>query len=81
MKRHVKIYMRYFNFGEQDIIYCEKCHTKAVDIHHIHGRGKGKDIIENLMALCRDCHNMVHAGKISKVELQRIHNEFLNGKL
>ena len=46
MVKHVKIYMRYFDLGEQDIIYCEICHTKAVDIHHIHGRGKGKDIIK-----------------------------------
>ncbi len=46
-----------------DFIQCEKCGDKAVDIHHIDSRGMGgdpngdKDVIENLMALCRKCHN------------------------
>jgi len=60
MTRHVRIYMDYFGYGEQDIILCEVCGQRAVDIHHIEGRGKGKDVISNLIALCRKCHNSAH---------------------
>ena len=60
MKRHVKIYLRFFGYGEEDFIPCEVCGAKAVDIHHIDCRGMGgskeKDDVENLMALCRSCH-------------------------
>ena len=60
MTRHVRIYMDYFGYGEQDVILCEVCGQRAVDIHHIDGRGKGKDVISNLIALCRKCHNAAH---------------------
>ena len=34
-----------------------ECGSRAVDIHHIEKRNKTKnDYIENLIALCRDCH-------------------------
>jgi 5-methylcytosine-specific restriction endonuclease McrA len=62
MKRHTRIYMRHFGYGEQDFIPCEVCASRAVDIHHIDARGMGgdpnktKDVIENLQALCRTCH-------------------------
>ena len=42
-----------------DRIGCEICDRNAVDIHHIECRGMGgtgRDSIENLMALCRECH-------------------------
>ena len=60
MTRHVRIYMDYFGYGEQDVILCEVCGQRAVDIHHIDGRGKGKDVISNLIALCRKCHYAAH---------------------
>jgi len=71
--------MKYFDYGEQSFIPCEACHKKAVDVHHLDGRGKDKDVITNLMALCRDCHRKAHEGKLSKSELQYIHNNFLQG--
>ncbi len=54
--------MTFFDYGEQDFIMCEMCQQdRAVDIHHLDSRGMGgskvKDYIENLMGLCRDCHN------------------------
>jgi len=79
MQKHTRIYMKYFDYGEQDVILCEVCQCQACDIHHINGRGKGKDVIKNLMALCRDCHTKAHEGKLSKSELQYIHNNFLQG--
>lgn len=77
MQKHTKIYLDYFGYGEQSFIPCEVCGSRAVDIHHINGRGKGKDVIENLMALCRYHHNQAHAEKLSKVELQERHNKNL----
>lgn len=63
MKKHTKIYLDFFGYTTADFIPCEVCGAKAVDIHHIEARGMGgdpkgdKDVIENLQALCRNCHN------------------------
>ena len=62
MKTHTKVYMQFFDYGEQDFVMCEMCQQdRAVDIHHLtkqskFGNKKEKDYIENLMGLCRDCH-------------------------
>ena len=60
--------MTFFYLDESDYIGCEmNCGTEAVDIHHIQARGMGgskfMDYIENLIALCRDCHNMAETDK------------------
>lgn len=61
MQKHVKIYMDYYGFGEQDYIPCEGCGSKSVDIHHLVNRSHGgKDEIENLCACCRECHTKAH---------------------
>ena len=79
MTEHVKVYMSFFDFVCQEEILCEACHRPAVDIHHINGRGKGMNVISNLMALCRKCHTKCHESQISKGEAQYIHNNFLVG--
>jgi hypothetical protein len=62
MKKHTKIYLDFYGYGEQDFVPCESCGTRAVDVHHINARGMGgdpnadKDAIENLVGLCRICH-------------------------
>lgn len=60
MKNHTKVYLKYFGFSMDEFIPCELCNGRAVDIHHIECRGMGsskeKDNIENLMAVCRECH-------------------------
>ncbi len=47
-------------FHETDFISCEVCGKQATDIHHIKARGMGgskqADNINNLQALCRECH-------------------------
>jgi hypothetical protein len=76
--------MDYFGYGEQDFVPCEVNGEKAVDIHHIHGRGKGKDVIENLMALCRDHHKAAEGiGKtyLHPDMMQAIHDNFLKRKI
>ena len=59
MKTHTKVYMQFFDYGEQDFIPCEMCGSRATDIHHIERRTRNKvtnDFVENLVGLCRDCH-------------------------
>lgn len=60
MQKHTKIYMDYFGYFGDEFIPCEVCNSKAVDIHHIEARGMGgskeRDVIENLQAVCRKCH-------------------------
>jgi predicted restriction endonuclease len=79
MTNHCKVYMAYFDYKVQEEVFCEACGRPAVDIHHINGRGKDKDVIENLMALCRKHHNQAHS-IYSKGEMQLIHNSFLAGQ-
>lgn len=70
--------MNYFGYGEQDYIKCEVCASRAVDIHHIKYRSQGGgDNIENIMALCRTCHDKAHSGKAIQPYFQDIHNRFL----
>jgi hypothetical protein len=88
MQKHVKVYLNYFELGEQDTWFCEGCMREfpinnGLTIHHIHGRGPGKDVISNLMSLClQKCHIRAHASKnyVSKEEFQLIHNYFLAGQ-
>ncbi len=67
MQKHVKVYLDYFDIGEQDNISCEVCgkigrvDKGGFDIHHILPRshGGGNDI-GNLCCLCRGCHRAAH---------------------
>ena len=82
MKKHTKIYLDYFELAISDYIPCEVCNKPAVDIHHIEPRGMGgsktKDTIQNLMALCRECHHEADFGtKLSKEFLGKIHADVL----
>tara|TARA_R100000734_G_C3306645_1_gene97141 strand:+ start:849 stop:1094 length:246 start_codon:yes stop_codon:yes gene_type:complete len=81
VKKHTKIYIKYFNYVLDDFIPCEVCGSRAVDIHHIENRGSGgaknKDRIENLMAVCRSCH-LEYGDVPEKVEwLKQIHERRL----
>jgi 5-methylcytosine-specific restriction endonuclease McrA len=82
MKKHTKIYLQYFKYGVTEFIPCEVCGLKAVDIHHIDCRGMGgskeKDKIENLMALCRQCHIDFGDKKQHTEFLQNIHKLKIN---
>jgi len=82
LKAHTKIYFDYFGYGEDDFIPCENCGSRAVDIHHIDNKGMGgsktKDFIENLIALCRKCHNAAHDGYFTKSDLKYMHKIKMN---
>jgi 5-methylcytosine-specific restriction endonuclease McrA len=81
MKRHTKVYLDYFGLDASDFLSCEICWARGIDIHHIDSRKmggtKGKDVIENLMLLCRTCHEKYGDRKQFKVFLQTIHNQKL----
>jgi 5-methylcytosine-specific restriction endonuclease McrA len=53
------------------------CERQAVDIHHIIPRGMGgsktKDYIENLVALCRECHIRAERDKSWNEVVKAIH--------
>ena len=68
--------MDHFGYTQADFIPCEMCGTRAVDIHHIYGRGKGMDVAKNLMSLCRNCHVIAHTTG-EKADYQNRHNEYL----
>lgn len=68
MKKYTKTYLTAINELTDDnstFVGCECCGTRATEIHHIlnknrlieHGVLSRKDDIENIMAICRSCHN------------------------
>jgi hypothetical protein len=74
MVKYKKIYIDYFGYHVGDFIPCEVCNNKAVDIHHIVFKSRGgKDEIDNLQALCRECHDKAHSHEFSVKMLQSIH--------
>lgn len=81
MKPHIKIYMDYFGYGEEDFIPSELSGLPSNDCHHIERRGsggrKGADVIENLMALTREEHIRYGDKKQYKEWLKQKHFEFM----
>ena len=84
MQKHTKVYLEHF----WEIWLCENCSdAQIVDIHHIEPRSKFwkkrkhlQDIIENLIWLCRECHEKAHFRQepyLKKEELKHIHNKNL----
>jgi 5-methylcytosine-specific restriction endonuclease McrA len=84
MKNHTKVYLNFFGYTIEDFIPCESCGAKAVDIHHIEARGMGgskkSDVIQNLMALCRQCHVVMGDTKTHMEYLKEKHNDKIKGK-
>ena len=72
MKKHVKIYRdRFPEFI--DYFPCEVCGDVATDIHHIKYKSRGgKDEIDNLIGLCRSCHNKAHDEIIRNLILKQL---------
>lgn len=79
MKKHVRIYLEFFEYGIDDFIPCEVkgCTRRAVDIHHIDRRGMGgsvsKDYIENLVGLCREHHEQAEADPVFNERVKSWH--------
>lgn len=77
MQKHTKIYIDYYKYDETDFIGCEICKKPSIDIHHLISKGMGgsktKDYIENLIAVCRECHVKCHASKEFNSKAKEIH--------
>ena len=80
MKKHVKLYLSFFGYDNSSFIACEVCGKQAHDIHHIEARGMGgsklADHIDNLQALCRECHMKFGDIKQYKEFLKEVHNDY-----
>jgi 5-methylcytosine-specific restriction endonuclease McrA len=79
MQPHIINYHKALGYIPGMWIACEVCYATSVDIHHIIPRSKfgskrkaEQDHVSNLIALCRDCHNLAHENKITKEQLQTI---------
>lgn len=79
MEKHTKVYLKFFP-SHTGFYHCEVCHSQATEIHHIKRRSEfgsktkdQQDKIENLIALCRTCHELAHANKFTKEYLTKIH--------
>jgi hypothetical protein len=83
MKAHTIIYFNYFNITPGEFVSCEICGREAKDIHHIDARGMGgdptgsKDVIENLMAVCREDHDTYGDVTEFKEMLKKIHLKYM----
>lgn len=76
MKKYIKNYLDNSGLQPEEVV-CEVCGAVAVDIHHVEPKGIGgsklKDGAENLIALCRECHERAHGQrqpKLTKEELK-----------
>jgi 5-methylcytosine-specific restriction endonuclease McrA len=82
MKKHTMVYFKHFGYDISSFIDCEVCGRVGNDLHHIEARGMGgtktKDVIENLMCLCRECHIKYGDKKQYKEFLKEKHKEKLN---
>ncbi len=83
MRPHTKVYMQYFGYKIPEDVFCEICGKPATEIHHIFARGMGgnpngdKDVIENLMAVCREDHVRYGDYKQHRQFLIDTHEQFL----
>ena len=77
-------YLKHYGYGEQDFVPCEVCGCKGTEIHHIKYKSRGgTDEINNLMAICRKCHEKAHAEILTEGDLYLAHwyfNDKKNGK-
>ena len=81
MVKYKQVYLDYYGLIPEDFIPCEVCSAPSVDIHHLIIKGMGgsrtKDYIENLIAVCRDCHNKCHGSIEFNTKAKEIHKNNL----
>ena len=72
MKKHLKIFDDFWlpELTIAQTFQCAVCNSwEGTDIHHLSSRGMGgskndaKNYIENLICLCRKCHQTCHSNK------------------
>ena len=83
MKRHTKIYLKSRGLTGHEFIPCEGCGGRqVVDVHHLENRGMGGskllDTPDNLIGLCRFCHDRAHRDKEFNEKLKQRVKEILD---
>ena len=81
MKSYTRVYMDFFDYGEDDFICSEISGKRANDINHIEPRSQRPDLlndITNLMALTREEHIKYGDKKQFTEWLKEVHFEFMN---
>ena len=77
MIKYKQVYCDYFGYDVNSFIECELCQKSAHEIHHLTVKGMGgrknSDVIENLIAVCRTCHNKCHDHPEFNEEAREIH--------
>jgi hypothetical protein len=82
MKSYTKVYMKYFGYDISDWIPCEICGNKCTEIHHLEPRSRAKaklNLIDNLMGLCRRCHEDCGRSAAMNETAKLIHRKKLLG--
>ena len=78
MVKYKRIYLEYFQYGEQDFIPSEVSGKMATEIHHILPKSLGgKDEIDNLIALTREEHEEAHRSPVYNKKLKEKHMLYL----
>jgi 5-methylcytosine-specific restriction endonuclease McrA len=82
MKKHIKIFFEKSGYDANEFIPCASCGSVAVDIHHLEPKGMGGrksvDTYDNLIQLCRSCHEKAHANILTKEQLKLLKQKFDN---
>lgn len=67
MQKYTKNYIESLSLTVGDYFPCEGCPASTVDVHHITPRGLGgSHEPENLVGLCRDCHDKADASILTR---------------
>lgn len=83
MQKHTELLLNhiYHHWGPSDFFPCEVCGNRATETHHIFRRGKYGDsanIVENLMMVCRTCHESYGDKTEYMMYLLGVHFSFLD---
>lgn len=72
---YIQKYLKHHNIGEQDIVRCDVCGRLGSEIHHIKFKSAmGGDEIENLILLCRLCHESAHFIRKPYLKAEELHD-------
>ena len=87
MVKHKKIFMEFFCLSPDEHVPCEFCHkAAAVDVHHCEMKGMGgnpsgdKDVIENLLGVCRACHDLLHSDPVDNSKAKLVAEDLVSRK-
>ena len=82
MINYKKVFLKFWDFTIADYIPCAYCSSPSVDIHHLVFKSQGgKDEPNNLIALCRYCHEKAHKDKNFNLYLKELHEINIKHKL